>query len=60
MEVTITITDMDKTVSVTQGGVIFLNDLLAAYRDAALGAGFVINEIAADNDLGDVFWSDEV
>lgn len=59
MEVTVTISEGDRTLSVSQCGILSINQLLAAYRDAALAAGFAIGEVAADNDLGDVFWSDE-
>lgn len=59
MKATVIITDGDKQLSFTRSGILSLSELLSVYRDAAVGAGYPIGEVAADNDLGDVFWSDD-
>lgn len=58
MEVTMTITEGDKTWTTT-ALVHCVPEVLAACRDTMLAAGFMIGEVAADNDVGDVFWSDD-
>ncbi len=59
MRATVTICQGDKTWTASSEEIFDICDLLAVYRDAALAAGFPIGELAADNDCGDVFWSDE-
>ena len=60
MRATVTITEGDKSWTASSEEVWDICSLLAVYRDATVAAGFPIGELAADNDLGDVFWSDEV
>ncbi len=59
MKATVIVTDGDRQLSFTQTGILTIHELLALYRDAAVGAGYQIGEVAADNDVGDVFWSDQ-
>lgn len=59
MRATVTICDDDRTWTSSSEYIFDIHDLLAVYRDAALAAGFAIGEVAADNDCGDVFWSDD-
>lgn len=59
MKATVIITEGANTWTSSSEEVYDITALLAVYRDAALSAGFAIGEIAADNDCGDVFWSDE-
>mgnify|MGYP000096450909 CR=1 FL=1 len=59
VSVTVRITDGTNTWIASSDEVWDICSLLAVYRDATVAAGFPIGELAADNDLGDVFWSDE-
>ena len=58
MMMTVTIED-EGTTWTTSAHIICVSEALAVARDTMVSAGFHIGELAADNDCGDVIWSDE-